>query len=341
MKILQVIDDLSVGGAERVLVDLSNLLNYHNEDVHILCISNYGALKDLLHKNIEVTLLERKSKIDPHAIRKVIRLLNQYDIIHVHMRHTYRYVAIIAKLSGNFSKLVFHDHYGKIDIDKNIPFGLDSFLKPRKYIGVSKSLTNWATKHLRIPKQSIFLLPNTIFPDNTFKNIKGTDFVQVGNIKRVKNQLFSLSLIKRLEKTITFYGKVVEPEYFDELQDYVQRHNLNDNVIFIHDEVNIQRILPNYSFGLQTAHSESGPLVLIEYMSKGIPFLSNYTGEVATLLNKVDQRFIIDNFDLDQWQKRIEKIQAENTSATLKQIFDQYFSAEKYYAKCIRIYNEK
>ena len=46
MKVLQVIDKLDVGGAERVLVDLSNILDENNIDTTVLCLLKDSSLDE-------------------------------------------------------------------------------------------------------------------------------------------------------------------------------------------------------------------------------------------------------------------------------------------------------
>ena len=53
MKILQVIDRLNVGGAERVCIDISNLLIEKNINVAVLTITEKGELLSFLDSKIK------------------------------------------------------------------------------------------------------------------------------------------------------------------------------------------------------------------------------------------------------------------------------------------------
>ena len=62
-----------------------------------------------------------------------------------------------------------------------------------------------------------------------------------------------------------------------------------------HKENDIQQ----FEIGLQTAKSESGPLVLIEYLAQSLPFLTFNTGQVVDDIKSDIPQLILDNFELN------------------------------------------
>ena len=50
MKIAQVIDTLSVGGAERVCLDITNLLIKYDQDVNLILLKSGGPLSQNINK---------------------------------------------------------------------------------------------------------------------------------------------------------------------------------------------------------------------------------------------------------------------------------------------------
>ena len=113
------------------------------------------------------------------------------------MRHVYRYVRIIQILFKIKSKVIFHDHFGKIDHDQHLPLLFSSVLKPDYYIGVSDKLTKWAINKLCVKPENTFLLHNIIVKRHTGKvTTRKSDFVIVGNIKEIKNQQFALDIAR-------------------------------------------------------------------------------------------------------------------------------------------------
>ena len=98
-------------------------------------------------------------------------------------------------------------------------------------------------------------------------------------------------------------------------------------------------LLPGYNFAIHTAVSETGPLVLMEYMSAGLPFLAYNTGEVARVTAQDLPMHYIDNFDQDAWIERVHAIRNNaDVSPRLINVFNKYFGGEQYARKCLKIY---
>jgi glycosyltransferase involved in cell wall biosynthesis len=91
--------------------------------------------------------------------------------------------------------------------------------------------------------------------------------------------------------------------------------------------------------GLHTSKSETGPLVLIEYLAQGLPFLAYDTGEVASILKPYFPEYFMDNFDIDKWEQRITKLLKENPDYDkMNFVFEKHFGKEQYFEKLNAIY---
>src|SRR5205085_9781365 len=119
-KIAQIMDRLHIGGAERVVVMLSNLLQQHGQTVKVITTVTPGPLAKQLHKEIKQVTLNRKWKWNPVTMRRLINEIKDYDIIHVHSSHNLRYLYLSGKLYGLKKPIFFHEHYGEIHVDKSV-----------------------------------------------------------------------------------------------------------------------------------------------------------------------------------------------------------------------------
>src|SRR4051812_11047619 len=95
-KVVQIIDRLHIGGAERVVVMLCNLLQQHGHSIKVITTVNSGPLAKQLHKEIKQVTLNRKWKWNPVTMRRLIGEVKDYDIIHVHSSHNLRYLYLSA-----------------------------------------------------------------------------------------------------------------------------------------------------------------------------------------------------------------------------------------------------
>lgn len=348
MKILQVIDKLDVGGAERVAVDLSILLSKEvSAKVDFLCLLGPAVLdKELQKEHIEVLYLNRKQKFNPFTVIKTLKILNEYDIVHVHSRHILRYVGLtfLPFFKRNY-KLVFHDHYGAIETDSNVSKYLRFCIKKSAaYIGVSSSLTNWATN--RNLNTNIYLLSNIIRKNlNKRKHATESKIVVVGNFRPQKNYEFLCKLVTLLPSyiSIDLYGAVVDEVYHSKITTLKSELNIEDRLHLISGEKHISELLCNYKLALHCAASETGPLVAIEYLSKGVPLLMYKTGEVAETISKYSNELLMTNFELDQWKVKIEnllnnELECQKNAQLNSKIYNENYSEENYTKACLNIY---
>lgn len=336
MRIIQVIDTLAVGGAEKVFVDLTNILYEQRLEVSTLFLLQPGTLSSQLYSGIHQHVLNRGFKWSPFKMFRCASIISHYDIVHCHHRFVYAYVNLCAILFRIKVKIILHDHYGLIELNQHVPRNISSVLRPKFFVGVSDKLTKWAKEQLKIEADNVFLLPNIIryYP---LKEVleKKYDLILVSNIKPVKNQLFAIELAKKAQKSILLVGQNQDEKYYN----LVINDSKEGNIVIDSSVINAQAIMPLAKFGLHTSKSETGPLVLIEYLAQGIPFLAYETGEVSKILKPYFPDFFIDSFEFDLWLERIEKIQnSPIDKEKMQQVFEKYFGKRAYCEKLRTIY---
>jgi glycosyltransferase involved in cell wall biosynthesis len=337
MKACYIIDSLSVGGAERVAVDICNLMVQSGYSCRLIVIRNSGPLYSLLDGRVDVVVLNLRSKLSIFTLIRLSNLLRGFDFLHVHMRHSYGLLKAITLFSVNNSPIYFHDHYGDIAIDKSVPWYFSLFGFPSVYIGVSKDLTTWANDICGIPSDQVYFLPNTIIPNrsNLDSEISG-DFIVISNFRPSKNLEFIIELANNYNLSVDFYGQVSDADYFKYLQSLVKV----TSVRFFSEVPNAAQYIGGYKMALHSAISETGPLVLLEYLERGLPFISYKTGQVAdTIYNECPYLFLND-FNLPNWKQAIDYVSSlPDMKFELKSLFNKYFHHDVYKSKLINIYS--
>ncbi|HLV40394.1 glycosyltransferase [Xanthomarina sp.] len=348
MRVVQVIDRLNVGGAERVLVDLANLLYENNCDVTVVCLLEEGQLDGYINKAIPLIYLRRKNKYNPLYLIRLYRILIQFDVIHIHLRQVLRYVSLLF-YSLNLHKkkvVVFHDHFGKIDIDKEISLSIKEALKRCKaYIGVSEQLTCWAKANSVNTK--IIKLTNIVRAErriqSTHLSFNQVNIVSVGNFRPQKNYEFLCQLIADSPNNYyyTIYGQVVDMVYYNKILVLLRQLRVRNRVTIITDCKSVLPELSKYHLGLHCATSETGPLVALEYLSMQLPFVAYHTGEVAKNVAQYFPQLIQRDFDVENWKSSIHNVltQREDYTKKLHRYFFENYSDTVYVEKCLKIYN--
>lgn len=338
MKVLQVIDTLRVGGAEKMVVSIANLLASSGIQSDVLVIKREIQIMDQLSEKCKVFIANRKWKWNFLVMWRIKRIASEYDIVHVHLHYNYLYLRFIQLLFGFKSKLILHDH-------DNI-FFCRGFLwrtlfRPSEYISVNKQIVLLARNYFGARTRS-HLVPNFIIVETSENSVSGgRGLVMVGNILPVKNYEFVFDIIADINLPITIYGNVYDKEYYAYLQSLIRDKHLENLVSFVHDCQNIQPLLAQYDLAIHTAKMESGPLVVLEYMSDGLPFITYNTGEIVAILKADFPEFVLESFNLSTWVNQALLILARGRKFYTEKLIQNMKSkrlTENYLEQCLTIY---
>ena len=97
MRVLQIIDSLDAGGAERMAVNLANLLTRYVESSYLCSTRKEGALKNALSSNVSYLFLGRSKTIDLVAFKKLKSFIKNEKITHIHAHGTSYLIATWIK----------------------------------------------------------------------------------------------------------------------------------------------------------------------------------------------------------------------------------------------------
>lgn len=349
LSVVQVIDQLQPGGAERVLITLSNILYRNGHKVTVITTVKPGSLIPELDKGISYLCLYRKWKYNPFTMRKLVQEIKDEDIIHVHSMHNLRYVWLAMQLYRVRKKIFYQEHHGARANEKP-GWLLKKMMRQNIFIGVSADLKVMAQQKLQMRECYTFVLPNiiekkrqTIFIATTASVI---NLLLVSNFVRVKNIEFAVEIFEQFLKhqkdaRLTIIGHTNDKGYYNEILQLVHQKQLSSFINILYDVDNIQPLLNQYHLAIHTSRYESGPLVLLEYMAQQLPFISYLTGEVAKQASAVLPECFMPHFDTSKWMQRLLAF-LETDIKDVKNRMANYFntacSSEQYYKECIKIY---
>ncbi len=346
MKILQVIDTLDVGGAERIVVLLANLLHINNKSVSVIILVNDGDLIKELHPSISTLKLNRKKRFDFQKMKEFASIMDKFDVVHTHLKHNYRYTKLASMRYGKKkAKIILHDHSHNLLANRfTIKYYKDLLLKNifklEYYVGVSNENCAWGISYLGVRKEHCFLLENTIEKlDVIQKPSTKVGAVMVSNITPIKNIEFALDLVKEINEPLTIYGRIKDHGYYLKLKSIIKENELTEKVTFVTNCSNIQEELVKYKFAIHTSLKETGPLVLIEFLAQELPFVAFSSGQVFNTIGNVLPEFFIDTFNQANWIAKIKALSLVS-SFKMKEIYEANFSTETYLQKCLNIYQK-
>lgn len=303
MHVLHIIDSLGLGGAERMLVDIANATVRTGDRVSVCVTRGEVALAAQLDPRIELLVLGRQRRVDDVAAAvRLARWIRAHgvEVLHVHMRSSLKYVLLLRALRAIRVPVVFHDHYGSIEIDPSIPRWFRAghrFIA--QYVGVHEKLRAWAEAG-GMPRAQTTTIENCI-DLSRLTSARTVDLraelgiaaavplgLLVASFKREKGidlMIEAVALARhRRQLRIAVAGGGLDSAYARECKALVRAHGLDDVITFLGARPDIAGILPSVDFALLSSHSESGPLVLIEYLAAARPIVATRVGDIGRRL---------------------------------------------------------
>lgn len=334
MKVLHVIDRLEVGGAEKIFTGITKLLVGKGIDTGALLFTSGSPLEALLDSGVTLHVLNRTNKYSLSALYKAHKICSGYDIVHSHLRHVYAYIRLAQWMFGGKYKLMVHDHGAPTS---EVPKRFKGIFKPRYYIGVNKEQLIWAKTTIGINTNHVYLLENTVL--NNVKPIEQNTTEQrammVANIRKVKNIEFAIELCKAMQWHLDIYGNVSDEIYHQQLLQSIRNQQVQ-----IHSGVtDFSEIYGQHSLAIHCSPKETGPLVLIEYLGAGLPFIAYRTGSAAETISEELPQLFMENFNTHDWQQQIQEIIADETlPEKMIALYHKQFNPEAYINTCLEIY---
>ena len=303
MRVLQLIDSLDPGGAERVSVNMANALVNKIEKSFLCTTRGEGILKSSIDTNVGYFFLEKKAVVDIKAINLLNKIVRNQKIDIIHAHSTSFFLAVIIKLINKNIKIVWHDHYGNSE-----------FLKDRKSIAlkfcskyfnyvlsVNRNLANWSRNYLKIENVSYlpnFVVDNKIAPQTTLFGAKGKRIICLANLRPQKDHI---TLIKAFNKVIDKYpewtlhlvGKDFKDDYSFIVKNEIESNNLNKSIFLYGSKPDISNILSQCEIGLLSSKSEGLPIALLEYGLAKLAVISTNVGECKSVIKNKDNGILV------------------------------------------------
>jgi glycosyltransferase involved in cell wall biosynthesis len=304
MKVLQLIDSLNAGGAERVAVNYANALAGYVEKSFLCATRAEGLLKQSLLKEVHYLFLNKKSILDFKAIRKLNRFVKTNDITIVHAHASSFFIATIIKILNPKLVLIWHDHYGKSAFLNERPrFALKLCSKLFTHVfTVNSKLEDWSKEVLNI--KSVGFLPNFAVANNvkSTTTLKGEDNKRIVCLSNLRPQKDHLNLIKAFkivakekpEWSLHIAGHDFNDDYSLSIKNFVIANKLEHRVFMYGSCADTHNILKQSSIGVLSSKSEGLPLALLEYGLAELPVIATNVGDCHKVISNPEEGILIE-----------------------------------------------
>lgn len=304
MRIIQIIDSLEGGGAERMAVSYANALVRYVEFSGLVVTRKEGPLYNQIDKQVSYLYLNKKSTVDFKAILRLRTYVRQNKVTVVHAHSTSFFLAFLLKLSCPYLSLIWHDHYGDSDFLENRPLMGLRAMAPffNGIIVVNQKLKIWAEQKLKV-KNTIYLpnFPtegNVVSGDTKLKGIKGKRIVCLANLRAQKDHFLLLEVAKKIKKfypewTFHLIGKDFQDAYSEKIKHLIVEFNLEENVFLYGSKQDVKNILDQSTIAVLTSQSEGLPVALLEYGWYKKSVVVTDVGEISSLVQNGKNGFVV------------------------------------------------
>ena len=328
MRVLQLIDSLAPGGAERIAVNYANLLSCEI-DRSFLCVTRAeGHLKDSIKPEVGYFFLKKKNKFDLRAVIRLIKFIRSHNIEILHAHSTSFFTATLVKLFLRDIKLIWHDHYGNSE-----------FLSHRKHLvlkwcsnnfnhifSVSKALKAWSEQNLNCKKVSFIpnfaVLQDSGILQSPLKGKKGQRIICLANLRPQKDHFTLLKAFSMVKKhhpnwTLHLVGKDFKDGYSSKIKQTIKTMNLSKSVFVYGSRNDVSHVLKQCDIGVLSSRSEGLPLSLLEYGLAKLPVITTKVGECDRVISKKTEGLIVPTNNYKDLSEAI-LFFIENSNAGLK-----------------------
>lgn len=296
--VMHVTETLDAGGAERVAVNLANLAPRGRYRTHLCTTKAGGALESLLRADVGRLQLECKGGLDNlRALRSLRAYIHRYHIDIIHAHGWSLFAARLAVCGRQAPKLVWHDHFGRHDLEERPPWLYGwAVRRADAVIAVTEPLKVWSLTRLHVPARRVWCIPNfssVVDIDAKPADIPGTAGARIVCVANFRPQKDHLTLVRAMahvvrqapEAHLLLVGIPGDSSYRNLVTEEIEKHGLGKHVTWLGERKDVLSILRACDIGVLSSTSEGLPLALIEYGIAGLAAVATDVGQCGQVLD--------------------------------------------------------
>lgn len=293
MKVLQIINSLDAGGAEKLLLETIPLYNQKGIKMDILVLNgnDYPFMKELkLTNSCQIFSLGSGSVYNPLHIFKIISYLKKYQIAHVHLFPAQYWVVLAKWISFSKVKLVFTEHNTHNRRMSNPVFKIcDKIIYSgyKKVVCITSEVKRILEQHLGKSGEKFPVIENGV----NLKNIKEaipytkTDIlpeiavedkllIQVSAFREQKDQVTLIKSFPALPENVKLI-LVGDGALRKDCENLVKELKLEKRIFFLGLRMDVLNLLKTADIVVLSSKYEGLSLSSMEGMASGKPFVAS------------------------------------------------------------------
>ncbi len=307
MKIIQVIPEFGLAGAETMCENLTYELKKRGQDVIIISMYDYHSpITERMEKaGIDIRYLDKKPGFDISIIAKMKKIFRKEnpDVIHTHL-YAMKY-AVLAAITEGVKRRVHTVH----NIAQKESGGTARKLNKIFYkcfhvtpVALSELIRDSIILEYELKSEDIPVIFNGIDLSKCISK-DNYDFdgkFKILHIGRFSEQKNHIGLMKAFRMFHEKYKNaelllIGDGEKRQEIERYVNEHKLESHVRFLGLQENVYGFLHEADVFILPSNYEGVPMTLIEAMGTGLPIVATAVGGIPDMLIDEDSALLVNN----------------------------------------------
>ncbi len=296
--VMQIVDTLEAGGAERMAVALANHLPADCYRAYLCATRRTGPLGKMVGAHVTQWHLNRRHRFDLRAVWRLARFIREQRIRVLHAHSTSVFIAAASSVFAPGATVIWHIHAGRLAMRGRFPVLYRLVARRVKgIIAVNQPLADWSRRRLRFSPARVWHIPNFVETATDsgrrpeLPGSRGARIVHVASLRAQKDQptlLRAMALAARQapEAHLLLVGGNRDRQYADSVRGEIAALGLGGHVTLLGERTDVPDILRECDIGVLSSASEGLPLALLEYGMAGLPAVATRVGDCPEVLDQ-------------------------------------------------------
>lgn len=314
IKVIHLVNDLGIGGVQKVVFDICSTANLENYDIKIYSLSNKLDFLSSYHLDprIEIKTFNykfsesfslfgyfKKAFLDFSLEKNAAPLVDEIlkdkpNILHVHIHPIEMNLGILLQKIAN-CEILYTQHMLQLNLDSYGTKALGCIFRKNynKYnlIAVSEGIRDELLKHKLVGKnKKLFLIKNKLnlrLYKPTEKRSK--DFISVVYVARIGAPKAHEDLIAAWSKVnnepVTKKLFLIGPDGMNnQIHELAKKLGVEQSIVFMGAQSEIPALLDECDFAVFPSHREGLPIALLEKMAMKIPVIASDIPQLTAIV---------------------------------------------------------
>jgi sugar transferase (PEP-CTERM/EpsH1 system associated) len=369
IKVMHVLNSLSVGGVERMLINMVNRMDSKRFEHLVCCVSHLGDAAPLLSAEVRCFDMGKGTGRDLLMPRKIVNLIRSERPDIVHTRSWAGVDGVIAQrvarlITGN-SRLVHSEHGRNLPYIHCEPFKSKVVRRIVYHLAdvvftVSDELRDHYCRETGFATERVRVIPNGVeiarFDEADPRGVReelgiaADDFV-IGMVSRLNATKDLLTLARAFERLARSAAEaklklvmVGEGEERKKIEQFAAEHDLQRQILLTGTRHDVPRLLRTMDAFALPSLSEGLSGAILEAMCAGLPVVATAVGANPELVSEGESGFLIEPGDDAAMAERLSRLIADrdlarNFGLAGRRRIEQHYSLDRMVQRYEELYS--